>query len=489
MPSTPFWMRRELSRSGKTRAFANDRQIKLSELQNLGEQLADLCGQHQQQQLLNANRHVESLDEFAGTKQLVESVRAAWTTNNDTRSQLIELRARCDRQREQAELRRFQIDEIRVAAVSADEDEKLSAERLVLRNAHRLIESVECGMAALSDGDENVDVVFARLLRDAAQLQEIDTHWSAIVERLTTARDAAQEAAAAFSDYRRLLDFDPARLDEIEARLAELHRLKLKYGPHCQAILDRLAVLESEDESADHLDRQLVQLEEASNGRHRELVALATDLSKQRHTAAQRLEKRVNSSLADLGMSGARIAIEIKSYNGLITEGAEGAESTDGIRENGSDQVRILFEGNPKEGFKPLDKIASGGELSRLLLAVKSAIISENKDTAQSRLSVFDEIDSGIGGETAHRVAASLAKLAGKSQVFLISHLQQMAAVADHHVLITKEIEQGRARVCVEVLSGKGRVRELARMVAGDQVTDRTIQYASELVHAPTSRR
>jgi DNA repair protein RecN (Recombination protein N) len=272
--------------------------------------------------------------------------------------------------------------------------------------------------------------------------------------------------------------------------------LKKKYGDTCAAILARLEELEAERSSDASLEDDLADAKAQRAKLEDMLVALTSDLSIKRHKAAESLAKSVNTVINRLGMTKASVKVDLTPHieGGIVISGVR-------IHDDGAEQVRFLFEANPSEGFKPLHKIASGGELSRLLLAFKSANregeapaepalkgAPRRRTRGSAPLFIFDEIDSGIGGQTAHAVAREIKALANNSQVFLITHLQQLATVADAHYRITKKTSGGRARVTVDYLEGDERIRELARMIAGDDVTDRTLEFAAELA-GPKARK
>ena len=478
--TSPVWVRRELPLKGSGRCFVGDRLITRTSLLALGENLADLCGQHQQQILLDPARHIDLVDSAGGLQPLADQVKQAWSRLSENLKSQAELAAIIERRRAQRELTEFQINEIRSAAVAPDEDERLRAEVGILKNGRRLIESAEQSLGELSESEGSIASRIGTLLRDARKMSEIDARWKQLVERLTLWQDGIDDATRFLSDYRRQLDFDPGRLEQIETRLAELHRLKTKYGGTCAAILDRLKELDDEHQSDDRDTGRVAELKTLQADLESALLRLATELTRERTAAGAHLEKNVNAILGKLGMVNARLRIEWETF----TDGGLKLQGTDApicVRAQGAETIRFLFEANPSEGFKPLDKIASGGELSRLILAFKSAAPSAPRGNGSKKLFVFDEVDSGIGGSIAYAVAKQIKAISQRAQVFLISHLQQMAAVADTHYLIGKEVVDGRAHVGVRRLEGDARVREVARMVAGDQITDRTLQYAAEL--------
>lgn len=497
--NTPVWVRRELPLKGAGRCFVGDQQITRSALQALGEKLGDLCGQHQQQILLDPNRHTEFFDSVVGLDDQVELVAQAWTRLSENIAAERELTATVERRREQRELTRFQIDEIRAANLKPDEDEKLRAEAIVLKNARRLAETAEQALAELSESEETVASSIATLLRSARKMGEIDARWNAFAEQLTLMQESTEDLSRNLNDYRLHLDFDPTRLETVEARLSELFRLKSKYGESCEAVLQRLEQLEKESQASGREEEHLIELVRQRPGLERTLTAHAEQLSKARRAAVTSVDKTLNKLLAKLGMPDAALKIELTPFaDGGLAVTAD--DATLHIRQSGAESVRFTFEANPDEGFKPLDKIASGGELSRLLLAFKSVEI-EPSDGGRKRtngnrhkngeppapLFIFDEIDSGVGGSVAYAVAKQIKNLAQHAQVFLITHLQQMAAVADTHYLISKHTIDGRARVKIDRLEGQDRVREVARMVAGDEVTETTLEVAAEMVNGKKS--
>jgi len=476
----PVWVRRELPLKGSGRCFVGDRLITRTGLQSLGEDLADLCGQHQQQVLLDPQRHIDLVDGAGGLQPLADQVKQMWSRLSENLKSQAGLAAAIERRRAQHELTEFQINEIRAAAVTPDEDEHLRSEATILKNARRLVETAEQTLGELSESDASIALRVGALLRDARRMAEIDARWKSLVERLTLWQDGIEDATRFLSDYQHQLDFDPGRLDQIEARLAELHRLKSKYGGSCAAILDRLKELEGEHDLDDRDTGRVAGLKGQQTELESALWRLSADLSRERKGAGAVLETSINAILGKLGMPSARLKIEWESFadGGLVLQGER---ETICVRAQGAETMRFLFEANPSEGFKPLDKIASGGELSRLILAFKSAAPSSERGNGARKLYIFDEVDSGIGGAIAYAVAKQIKALSQRAQVFLISHLQQMAAVADTHFLIGKDVVDGRAHVSVRRLEGDARVREVARMVAGDQITDRTLQFAAEL--------
>jgi DNA repair protein RecN (Recombination protein N) len=495
-------LRRELSAQGRSRCFRDDAQITIGELATLGESLADHCGQHQHQVLLDPDRHIEWLDRFAATLDQVERVRVTFADVATATRNITDLEARIARGKGEDELRSFQIGEIRAANLEPDEEDRLKAEATVMKHARRLAETADMALNILSDDESSVETALGRVRREADNAANVDPRWNDIITPLSTAADAINDTIRALTTYRDHLSFDPQRADQIESRLSEIYRLKKKYGNSGAAILARLSELEAEQSSDVALEDDLKEAREKQRKLEDTLVALTSNLSIKRHQAAESLSRAVNTVIARLGMTKASVKIDLSPHTdgGIVISASR-------IHDDGAEQVRFLFEANPAEGFKPLHKIASGGELSRLLLAFKSAGFSsavaaalEPPSRAKKRggsspaatnaaLYIFDEIDSGIGGQTAHAVAREIKALAKNSQVFLITHLQQLANVADAHYRISKKTVSGRARVTVDHLEDDHRIHELARMIVGDDVTDRTLEFAAELASSSRKRK
>jgi len=506
-------LRREMNSQGRSRCFRDDSQITIGELTELGESLADHCGQHQHQVLLDPDRHIEWLDRFAGTSDLVAQVKQNWSNLSNTSYALRDLEAKIARSKSEEELRTFQIGEIRAANLEPDEEERLKTEATVMKHSRRLAETADMALNILTDEESSVETAIGRVKREAEVAVNIDPRWSEIVTPLTAAADAINDSIRALTDYRDSLAFDPMRADQIESRLSEIYRLKKKYGDSCAAILTRLEELEAERSSDASLEDDLKAAKAQQVKLEDTLISLTSNLSIKRNKAAESLAKSVNTVINRLGMTKASVMIDLSPHTegGIVISGQR-------LHDDGAEQVRFLFEANPAEGYKPLHKIASGGELSRLLLAFKSATSlpvaaaleppssparaqkkGGSSPAATTRrvqasefnapLYIFDEIDSGIGGQTAHAVASEIKSLAKNSQVFLITHLQQLATVADVHYRIMKKTTGARARVSIEHLDGDPRIHELARMIAGDDVTDRTLEFAAELAGTKSRKK
>jgi len=477
-------VRREVYRRGISRCFINDRLVSLADLKTFGDRMGDLCGQHQHQSLLNPAAHVHFLDERAGLPSRAAAFRAGFERLKVDQKRWDDLINRTEEHRQAHELAGFQISEIRAAGLTPTEEDDLKRELSVLKNARRLIEAGERATASLSEEAGSAADRIAAARKEFQSLTAVDPRLTPIVEFLEKGEALVADVVAALHEYRRGVDFDPLRAEEIEARLTEIFRLKQKYGSSCAQILDRLRKLEEElmqYRDQDDQEKELaIQLEKQKS----KLADQAQTLSRLRRRAAKKLTAEVNAALAELGMKGAKWRVRFASVvSGSVSVPLSGSDVP--LAENGLEEIEFEIETNPGEGFKPLVKIASGGELSRVVLALKAVGQPENDVS----FLVFDEVDSGIGGQVAYAVAKQLKALARHYQVFLISHLQQMASLADHHFQVVKKRSGGRLTTRIRLLDQKERVEEVARMMATEKITDATRKHAAEIIRPSSGKR
>ncbi|MFC1475688.1 DNA repair protein RecN [Candidatus Zixiibacteriota bacterium] len=473
-----FRIRREIYRKGGSRCFVNDRQVSVAHLSAVGERLGDLCGQHQHQSLLNPRAHVLFLDERAGLNKRAAEFRNLFNevkADKDRREKLV--RQAESRQRAH-ELAKFQVAEIRAAGLTPTEEDNLKQELKVLKNARRLIEAGERAEATLSEEDGSAVDRMATVRKEIQSLAEVDPRLAPVVELLAQCETQLSETVMALREYRRGVDYDPRRAEEIEARLTEIFGLKQKYGHSCAAILDRLAQLEVEIRSYRDRDGEITDLTRRLEQGKKKLADDAQSLSRLREKAAKMLALEVEATLGEVGMAGARWRVRFDPVGTSALRVPIDGEETP-LSENGLSEAEFEIETNPGESFKPLVKIASGGELSRVMLALK-AIGAPRHDVS---FLVFDEVDSGIGGKVAHAVARQLKKLAERYQVFLISHLPQMASLADAHFKVEKVKTGKRVSTQITSLSAKDRVGEVARMMAAGEITEATRRHAAEIIN------
>lgn len=464
-------VRREISAQGRSRAFIDDVLTTTAALRELGAGLVDFHGQHEHQALLDPSTQLDLLDEFArlGGRRAEVGQRYAEWRRLETKAAV--LRQRAQDRAARAELVAFQLGELERAAPQPDEDVQLAAERQVLANADRLGRICDEAYAELYEGDRAVLSQLAAVWRKVGELAALDPQFTPYLEGRESIKSQLEELAFFLRSYRASLERSPERLQQVEARLAELDRLKRKYGPTLADVLARLASLRAElDELAESPDR-LAALERACEAARGAYLQEATALSHARRDAARRLAADLEAVLAELAMEKTRCEFRF---------GEPGVDDS-GWTDRGLDRVELYLSPNPGEDLRPLGRIASGGELSRVMLALKTLVTTD----VPGKTLVFDEVDAGIGGRVAEVVGAKLHQLSGRFQVFCITHLPQIAVWGDWHYLISKRVHRGRTVARAVRLAGEARVDELARLMAGGRVSERVRASARELLQRP----
>lgn len=472
---------REISRSGRSKCRINGGLATVSMLGELGRYLVELHGQHDNQQLLSPETHVDWLDRLGGseTRNLRSQVQSLYVKLQTKRAELDRL-YRTERERVQRlDLLQFQFREIEEARLKPGEEESLSQKRELLQNLDRLLKASRDSYVSLVGDGEHLGArdLLGQSVEALLGVSAIDTGLRSCLEFLETALSNVEEAVASLRDYIEELQLDPAELDQVEARLALIHQLKRKYGDSIEAILAYQAQIAEEIESLANLETAAAALEQEIADCENKLMQVAEQLSQKRRNLAAALEEAVEKELSDLNMSRAKFVVRFSEFEGGQTIRMK--DRTIGVRETGIDSVEFLISANPGEEPKPLSKVASGGELSRVMLALKSILAKVDLIPTL----VFDEVDTGIGGKTALNVAEKLAKLGRVKQVLCVTHLPQVAAAGRQHLMVEKHVgEDERTRVEVVPLVGAQRIEELARMLGGRR-TEATLNHARELVN------
>lgn len=458
-------LEREITAAGKSRAWAGSRPVAASFLRDIAPFLGDIHGQHDQQKLFSAEAQREMLDDAAGAQELLGRVREAWQGWRAALRELAELdRAEQERLR-LSDLWSMQRNEIASASLKPGEDAQLENERRVLRNVARLSDAASAAYGFLEESESSAGAGVAQALKRLEEAARIDAALEPVVETLRPALIAIQEASHELRHYLGNLEADPRRLEEVEARLALIERLKRKYGSSIEEILaffeevsSRLDALETAGERRAELEESIARLEARYRG-------LAGELREVRARAARRLSRRVGEELAGLAMPGAVFRI--------LVEPCEPGET-------GMDAVQFLFSANAGEEPRPLERVASGGELSRVALAIKTCMAPAQEGAP--RTLVFDEVDAGVGGAAGEMIGRRLRELARRHQVLCVTHLPQIAAFASSHYAVFKSEAGGRTAAGVELLGGKERIREIARMMSGQKLTQEALRHAEKLI-------
>ncbi|MCR8843152.1 DNA repair protein RecN [Paenibacillus sp. SC116] len=470
-------IRRELTAHGKSNGRINGQMVNLSMLREVGDQLINIHGQHEHQSLLKVEKHIEWLDAYGGEplSQIKSRYREQYRAYKALHREAEQLRQTSQETYRMLDLYRFQIEELSAAKLIIGEDETLADEKGKLANAEKLMDSVNRAYEHLY-GQGAMDAVTLAVDK-LEQIVHVDPEkFQPIVEHLQNAFYQLEDASFQLRDYREQIEFNPARLEQIEERLDLLTSLKRKYGT---TVEDMMQYLEKITNDADKLENKDERLEKLDAELAKQLVLVVKEaklLSEQRRLLADQLTRRIEAELKHLHMERTRMGVRmerLQDNNGPEVDGI-GTRLT----QHGWDDVEFLITPNPGEPLRPLHKIASGGELSRIMLALK-AIFSE---LDRIPVLIFDEVDTGVSGRAAQAIAEKLVEVATNGQVFAITHLPQVACMADHQYYIEKQVENERTATRVTALNEEGRIQELARMLGGVEVTEKTIHHAQEML-------
>jgi DNA repair protein RecN (Recombination protein N) len=456
---------REILASGKSRAFVGSRPVAVSVLKDLAPFLGDIHGQHDQQLLFSPDAQRDMLDVFAGNRELLDSAARLFQQWRASAIELEELERNEQEKLRLLDLWSFQRKEIESAALVPDEDTQLENERRVLQNVQKLQESAGTAYDAVYESPESA-VSLARIAaKRVEELYRIDAKLDGLREHLKSAELSLQEAAYALRDYLSGLEANPARLEEVENRLEAVARLKRKYGRSIAEILAFLEQVRAQIASVESAGERMEALRKQRKRLSVEFEKLAGALTEARRSAARRLEKRVEAELAQLAMERTVFRVSM----------AEAPWSP-----AGADRIEFLVSPNLGEEPRPLEKVASGGEISRLALALKTCLAGPK--TSVVRTLVFDEVDTGVGGGAAEGVGRRLKKLAAVNQVLCVTHLPQIASFADHHYRVEKQESHGRTVAVIEELDAAARTREVGRMLSGQKLTPEALKNAEQLI-------
>jgi DNA repair protein RecN (Recombination protein N) len=467
-------LRRVLSRSGRHRVYINGNLCPQRVLEELGGTLVDIHGQHEQQSLLATARQLDALDAFGRLLELRERYGQAYQRWKELCLQRDALQCDLVDRTRREELLRFQVREIEQAGLLPDEEEQLHNERRRLVHAHRLKELAHEAHVELQADEQAVLTRLGRIGRTLTELSQTDPEMGSCEQLVTESTIQLKELAGRLRDYAQQLESDPDRQVVVEDRLDLIQRLKKKYGGTIESILATGKRVQEELQLLDNHEARTAELTAQLDEESRRLRTLAQQLSKKRIDAARRMTTLVETELTALKMEQAIFQVTVTSD-----------ESADGLGPIGRDRVEFLLSNNPGEPPRPLGRVASGGELSRIMLALKTVLAEMD----QVPVLVFDEIDTGVGGAVAAAMGTRLRKLGAFHQVFCITHLPQVASQAEHHLLVEKGLEGQRTSTSVRALKGIGREEEIARMLGGLTITKKVRETAAELIAGAQGKR
>jgi DNA repair protein RecN (Recombination protein N) len=465
-------LRREITSAGKGRVFVNNQPATVSVLKQLAPHLANIHAQNESLLSFDAGARLRLLDEYAGTQ--LEATGSAFAAWKEVAGRIEEIENEEQDRARLLDLWSFQKQEIEEAKLQAGEDERLESEKRVLANAEKIYGSAMQAFDLLYEGEVSTSSSLRAAQKHIEELVRYEPRFQEALASLESARISIEDVGAGLRDYAGGIEASPEHLAKVEDRLALLDRLKRKYGPALadvirlgEEVTRKLLEMENKDEVLRKLRADLAKAGEA-------YLQVARALSKKRYEAARKLEKLVESEINDLAMKST-FRIEVS-----------GTDEESQWTASGFDQVEYLIATNPGDPMRPLEQIASGGELSRVMLALKVSVESgaakSKKSSAAQRTLIFDEIDIGIGGRAAEAVGKKLKALSRANQVLCVTHLPQIATFADHHYLIEKKSAAGRTKTSIRLISGEERTEEVARMLSGAKLTETSIKHAEQMI-------
>ena len=456
---------REVYLDGKNVCRVNGALVSVSILRKLGIQLINIHGQHDSASLFDEDNHLTLLDAFAENKALLVTYSGCYDSVIHLRREIERMQMDEGEKLRRMETLRFQIDEITKAKLTPGEDEQLEARRKILQNAEKLSDGINAAVSCLYGDDESDGAasLLSEAERELSRLARYTDTYSELQSRVADLMYQVQDIAEEIRDARNDLSYSADELEQIESRLDTIHRLRRKYGATCADILEYLQKAQRELDEIEFADDTVLKLKKQLEKAEAEAVACAVEIRKSREKAAQELSERILAELAQLDMP--RVQFDCR-----FTEIPLSA--------NGADAVAFYMSANAGESLKPLSKVASGGELARIMLAMKNVLAEQD----QVATLIFDEVDTGVSGRAAQKVAEKLRSVARSKQVLCVTHLPQMAALASTHLLIDKQERDGRTYTTVTPLDFEGRKRELARIIGGKNITAITLQSAEEML-------
>ena len=466
-------IQRELSAEGRSVCRVNMRPVSASVLKTLSPYLINIHGQHDGQKLMQEEYHIEFLDSFFEAEPLLEQFRPMYAKLHTLRSKIRELEKSGQQREQRIDMLRYQMEEIAAAELKAGEEETLTERRQFFENAGQLAYSLQAASKLLSGNEEDAGAMdlLSRAADELADVSTLSQDLNNLSQKAEEIRYQVEDLAASVAMLAADVDFSPQERDAVEERLDTIYRLRRKYGATVEEVLayyDKASKELGELENADDRKDEMMEEYHQTLTKAREI---AGELSKRRRQAAELLEAKIVEQLKDLDMPKVRISIQVSSQTKL--------------NPHGMDEVRFLISTNPGEPVKPLSKIASGGELSRIMLAIKN-VLTQTEDVGTL---IFDEIDTGVSGRAAQKIALKLGEISRRKQTLCVTHLPQLAAMGDHHLLIKKSLSEEYTFTDVFNLNEEERVGELARMLSGDAITELSMQNAAELLERAAANK
>jgi DNA repair protein RecN (Recombination protein N) len=471
-------VRREISLKGSNRCFLNDSPVTLNIFKDIGNFLVDLHGQHEHQSLLRTETHIEFLDEYGMNDNLLTDYQTAYKTLSKLLRELKELEEKENLLKEKKEIYSFQLSEIDAVSPVENEDEQIKDELIILENSEKILELTNSVCDNLYDSEESVYDKLSHVKTDINELAKIDKSFSQSAIEIEGALSALKEVSATVSDYKSKVYLDPERLETLRERLTEIKRLNKKYGGSISAVIEHRSKIAEEVHLADNFDIEISKLNDSITAQRKKCGEAALALSNKRKESAKKVSKEVKETLTTLGIQSPSFEVRItqseaNGNNYIIADNKKYSSDSNGI-----DEVEFFISTNLGEDVKPLAKVASGGEISRIMLALKTSLAKNDK----LPLLIFDEIDVGVSGRIAQKVGQALKALSGFHQIIAITHQPQIAGLANHHFAVEKNQLDGRVVSSLRELKENERLHEVAKLLSGEKITDASLNSAKELM-------
>ena len=473
-------VRREISAKGSNRCFLNDTPVTLNVIKDVGNLLVDLHGQHEHQSLLRSEMHIEMLDEISGVDDLLDSYIKSKNELEDKLHELKDLKEKENIIKEKKDIYAFQIKEIDAVSPEPDEDTKLEEELNILENSEKLLELTTNIYSGLYEGENSVYDNLVSIKNQLDELADIDKSFAEKTAECESSLTLVNDIAEFIRSYKDKIELEPEHLETLRERISAINLLKKKYGGSLKTVLEHRAKIGDEFDLAENFSSRITEVNKHITKLREECGTIAKKISAKRKDSSKKIKKQVEESLKYLGIENANFQIRFdinkadsSSENYLIVDGTK-------IKFNGRgiDEVEFFVSANIGEDPKPLVKVASGGEVSRIMLALKSVLAKSDR----LPLLIFDEIDTGVSGRIAQKVGQALVSLSECHQIIAITHLPQIAALADNHYAVEKETLKDRVVSSIRLLADDERVREVAKLLSGEEVTETSIQSAKELM-------
>ncbi len=473
-------LRREISLKGNNRCFLNDTPVTLNLIKDVGDMLVDLHGQHEHQSLLRTETHIQFLDEFGSTEELLKNYRKSYDELSKIVRNLKELKEKEKTLKEKKDIYSFQIKEIDSVSPEEGEEEKINEELKILENSEKLSVLTSTIYDLLYESENSVNDLLGKINNEIEQLLEIDKSFSEVSSETQSAITLVNDISEFIRNYKSKIDIDPDHLEKQRERLGAINLLKKKYGGTIKSLLEYRRKIGEESELAENYSENISKLESEIKKLRETCGDDADKLSKKRKEISKKVQREVQDALSNLGIENSVFNIEIRQQTAgkneddfIIVSNKPYKYNSDGI-----DEVEFFISTNIGEDPKPLVKVASGGEVSRIMLALKSVLAKSDK----LPLLIFDEIDTGVSGRIAQKVGQALKNLASLHQIISITHLPQIASLADQHFAVEKTMNDERAVSSIKKLTKDERIKEIAKLMSGEKITDASLKGAKELM-------